>query len=177
VELRDTELRPKMAETAWAKKNITHSKDLIMRLRAMSLRAPMCPKMSRQPILKEWTKTWTLGTHMPKLTEAALRGLIKKPGRHSDGGGLYFRVISEGKAYFVYRYRFGGKEREASLGPYSDLSLKDARETHAELRALVLKEKADPLGERRRMKTMQSVAAVPTFGDMADAYVETHEAT
>jgi hypothetical protein len=40
-----------------------------------------------------------------------------------------------------------------------------------------LKEKADPLGERRRMKTMQSVAAVPTFGDMADAYVETHEAT
>ena len=40
---------------------------------------------------------------MPKLTQAALRGLIKKPGRYSDGGGLYFRVISEGNAYFVYR--------------------------------------------------------------------------
>jgi hypothetical protein len=54
---------------------------------------------------------------MPKLTQLALRGLIKKPGRHSDGEGLYFRVIGERKAYFVYRYRVDGREREASLAP------------------------------------------------------------
>jgi hypothetical protein len=28
------------------------------------------------------------GHVMAKLTQAALRSLIKKPGRHSDGGGL-----------------------------------------------------------------------------------------
>jgi hypothetical protein len=60
---------------------------------------------------------------MPKLTQAKLRGLIKKPGRHADGGGLYFRVIGEGKAYFVYRYRLGGKEHELSIGPLSEWSL------------------------------------------------------
>jgi hypothetical protein len=67
---------------------------------------------------------------MPKLTQAALRGLIKKTGRHSDGGGLYFRVIGEGKAYFVYRYRVGGKERETSLGRSRSLrSQRRARST------------------------------------------------
>ena len=57
---------------------------------------------------------------MPKLTQAALRSLIKKPGRHSDGGGLYFRVLNDAKAYFVYRYTVSGKERETSLGPYPE---------------------------------------------------------
>jgi integrase len=114
---------------------------------------------------------------MPKLTQAALRRLIKKTGRHSDGGGLYFRVIGEGKAYFVYRYRVGGKEREASLGPFPELTLAEAREKHAALRKSVVVDRADPLAEKRGAKTMRAVKAVPTFGDMADAYVQTQEAT
>jgi integrase len=108
---------------------------------------------------------------MPKLTQAALRGLIKKPGRHSDGGGLYFRVIGEGKAYFVYRYRLGGKEHELSIGPLSEWSLKDARTKHKLLAADVAK-KIDP-----RVAKAVAPTAVPTFGDIADAYVQTHEAT
>jgi hypothetical protein len=113
---------------------------------------------------------------MPKLTQAALRRLIKKTGRHSDGGGLYFRVLGDGKAYFVYRFRVDGREREASLGPYPKLSLKEAREKHIDLRKAV-KDKIDPLAERHSAKTMPAPTAVPTFGDMADAYVQTHEAT
>ena len=85
---------------------------------------------------------------MPKLTQAALRRLIKKTGRHSDGGGLYFRVIGEGKAYFVYRYRVDGREREKSLGPYPELSLAEAREKHAALRKSVVVDRADPLAEK-----------------------------
>jgi Arm DNA-binding domain len=112
---------------------------------------------------------------MPKLTQAALRRVIKKTGRHGDGGGLYFRVIGEGKAYFVYRYRVGGKEREASLGPFPELTLAEAREKHAALRKRVVVDRADPLAEKHGAKTMQAVKAVPTFGDMADAYVQTHE--
>ena len=114
---------------------------------------------------------------MPKLTQAALRRLIKKTGRHSDGGGLYFRVIGGVKAYFVYRYRVGGRERETSLGPFPELTLAEAREKHAALRKRVVVDRADPLAEKRGAKIMQAVNAVPTFGGMADAYVQTHEAT
>ena len=98
---------------------------------------------------------------MPKLTQAALRGLIKKPGRYSDGGGLYFRVIGEGKAYFVYRYRVGGKERETSLGPFPELTLAEAREKHAELRKSVVVDKADPIADKRAVKTVPPSAAPP----------------
>jgi integrase len=114
---------------------------------------------------------------MPKLTQAALRRLIKKTGRHSDGGGLYFRVIGGGKAYFVYRYRVDSRERETSLGPFPELTLAEAREKHAAMRKSVVVDKTDPLAEKRGAKIMQAVNAVPTFGGMADAYVQTHEAT
>jgi hypothetical protein len=40
-----------------------------------------------------------------------------------------------------------------------------------------VKDKIDPLAERHSAKTMPAPTAVPTFGDMADAYVQTHEAT
>jgi integrase len=40
-----------------------------------------------------------------------------------------------------------------------------------------VKDKIDPLADKHGAKTMQAVAAVPTFGDMADAYVETHESS
>jgi hypothetical protein len=39
---------------------------------------------------------------MPKLTQIALKSLVRQPGRHSDGGCLYFRVLNDAKAYFVY---------------------------------------------------------------------------
>ena len=113
---------------------------------------------------------------MPKLTQAALRGLIKKPGRHSDGGGLYFRVLGEGKAYFVYRFTVAGRERETSLGPFPELSLAEAREKHAALRKMVKTDKIDPIAQKHVAKTAQP-SAVPTFGAMADEYVTTHEAT
>lgn len=112
---------------------------------------------------------------MPKLTQAALRRLIKKSGRHSDGGGLYFRVIGGQKAYFVYRYRLGGKERETSLGPYPELELADARRKHAEMRKQVVVDGADPLALKRAAKAEPTI--IPTFGDMANSYVEMHEAT
>jgi hypothetical protein len=102
VELRDTEQRLKTAETAGAKKyNALKQLD-----NAAHGYVPARLHVSKNvwaAHIKAWTKTWTLGTRMPKLTQAALRRLIKKTGRHSDGGGLYFRVIGGGKAYFVYR--------------------------------------------------------------------------
>ena len=114
------------------------------------------------------------GHVMPKLTQAALRSLIKKPGRHSDGGGLYFRVLNDAKAYFVYRYTVSGKEHETSLGPFPELGLAEAREKHAELRKMVKVDRVDPIAQKSAAKTVQPSAA-PTFGAMADEFIAAHE--
>jgi integrase len=112
---------------------------------------------------------------MPKLTQIALRSLVKKPGRHSDGQGLFFRVLDANKAYFVFRYRVNGRERETSLGAFPELGLAEARERHADMRKRVRVDKVDPIAQKRAAKTVQPVtAAKPTFGQCADQFVETH---
>src|SRR5215471_5845533 len=77
------------------------------------------------------------GLSMTKLTQAALKGLIKRPGRHGDGQGLFFRVLPGEKGYFVYRFRIGGREREMSLGTWPEMTLAEARDRHATERAKV----------------------------------------
>src|SRR5271166_1371007 len=112
-----------------------------------------------------------------KLTNAGLKKkLLEKPSRHGDGDGLYFRTLGLGRAYWVYRYRVGGKEREMSLGPFPELSLSEARAKHAAARKAVVVDKADPLADRRDAKAMRAKADAPTFGECADAYLEAHEA-
>jgi integrase len=109
-----------------------------------------------------------------KLTNAGLKKLLEKPGRHGDGDGLYFRTLGLGRAYWGYRYRTGGKEREMSLGPYPELSLIEARAKHAAVRKAVVVDKADPLADRVAAKV--AVVKVPAFGQCADAYLQSHEA-
>jgi integrase len=110
-------------------------------------------------------------------THAALRGWVKKPGRYRLAPGLFFRVLPGEKAYFVYRYYFGGKEREMSLGAFPGTTLADALDQHAEERRRVKREKVDPLAAKRAAKEAASAqkAATPTFGQIADEYVATHE--
>jgi integrase len=114
---------------------------------------------------------------MKTLTQAALKGLAKKPGRHWAAHGLFFRVLPGEKCYWVYRYRASGKVREMSLGPYPELTLAEARAKHADLRKQVVIDKADLIAERDAAKRIQGKASVPTFGKMADDYVEAHEAS
>src|SRR5262249_34488982 len=121
------------------------------------------------------TKTWTkeFDSQMGKLTSAALKGLIKNPGRHGDGGGLFFRVVGEAKAYWTYRYRVDGKVREPSIGPYPELGLAEARAKHVELRMRVIGDPAAPLAEKRAAKEARTT--VRTFGQAADDYIAAHE--
>ena len=53
----------------------------------------------------------------------------------SDRDGLGVRASAKGKLVFQYRYRFDGKQRRVDIGPYPGISLKRAREIHADLRA------------------------------------------
>jgi hypothetical protein len=115
---------------------------------------------------------------MGKLTNAALKTLIERPGRHGDGQGLFFRTLGQGRAYWVYRYRSGGKEREYSIGPHPEVSLIKARAKHAELRKRVVVDKADPLADKRAAKEKVALAkGKPSFGAVADGYVTAHEAS
>ena len=112
---------------------------------------------------------------MGKLSSQSLKGLIERPGRYPDGQGLFFRTLGQGRAYWTYRYRSRGKERETSLGPYPEVGIEQARIKHAELRAMVLKQ-IDPVADRRNAKAPDAAKAdVPTFGEMADRYIAAHE--
>ena len=51
-----------------------------------------------------------------------------KPGRHSDGGGLYLNVSSTESKSWLFMWVRGGKRREMGLGPYPAVSLKAARD-------------------------------------------------
>ena len=42
---------------------------------------------------------------------------ILKPGRHSDGGGLYLSISADGRRRWVFLYTWRGKLREAGVGP------------------------------------------------------------
>jgi integrase len=101
---------------------------------------------------------------------------ITKPGRHSDGGGLYLSVSKDGsRRRWVFFYQRDGKQREAGLGHAGGkggVPLKAARETAAEGRAW-LKAGLDPIAEWAKAKTASP--DIPTFGEAADDYIVTHE--
>jgi hypothetical protein len=42
--------------------------------------------------------------------------MLSKPGRHSDGGGLYLAIGSDGRKRWTFMYTWRRKQREAGLG-------------------------------------------------------------
>jgi integrase len=114
-----------------------------------------------------------------KLTNAGLRKLLERSGRHGDGDGLFFRTLGSDKAYWTYRFRVDGRERELSIGPPTLRShwRKLARSTWS-CAGASSSTKADPLAERRAAR--QAIAQAPktgkpTFGEIADAHLLANE--
>jgi integrase len=89
---------------------------------------------------------------------------LTRPGRHSDGGGLYLNVTESGAKSWLFMWKVAGKRREIGLGPLRDVPLGRARELAADARQHVL-EGRDPAASREKPKVM-------TFGEAADALVE-----
>ena len=87
----------------------------------------------------------------------------KKPGRYSDGGGLYL-VIDDQRRRWVFRYTRRGKTTDLGLGSTRDVGLSKAREAAGALRQILM------VGEDPR--SMRLRTAVPNFGEFADEYVE-----
>jgi integrase len=97
---------------------------------------------------------------------------VTTAGRHSDGLGLYLKVEKSGSAQWIFMFRWkrpgvagAGKLVEMGLGSLTKVSLKRAREKARDCREL-LGDGKNPLDIRRAEE------AIPTFGTLADEYVE-----
>jgi len=77
-----------------------------------------------------------------------------------DAHGLYALVHPRGTIYWRYDYRFAGKARTASYGVYPKVSLAEARERHAALRA-TRRDGLDP-AEVKRVAAREAIAATGT---------------
>jgi integrase len=65
-----------------------------------------------------------------------------------DARGLYLYVTPQGSRLWRLKYRWAGREKTLSFGPYPDITLADARERQAEARKM-LREGRDPASETR----------------------------
>ena len=103
-----------------------------------------------------------------KLTATAV-AKVRKPGRHSDGGGLYLNVSNAGTKSWVFIWSRDKRKREMGLGPYPPVSLAGARERADACRKQVANG-LDPIVERDRDTRK-------TFGESADACFEAMKGT
>src|SRR3954454_6127245 len=62
---------------------------------------------------------------------------LTKPGRHSDGDGLYLVVDESGAKRWLFLFRWNGKLKEMGLGGLASVSLADARERADEARRVL----------------------------------------
>jgi integrase len=95
----------------------------------------------------------------------------------SDGDGLYFRKQTREGAAWMFRYRFGGRERWMTLGNYPDMSLAAAR-IEAREKRLMLDKRRDPLFVKQEAEEAQRAAiaaqkARQTFRDLAEDWYST----
>ena len=96
---------------------------------------------------------------MKRLSVSAVQSATR-PGRISDGDGLYLVVQPTGTKSWVCRVQKAGNRRDIGLGSASKVSLKLARERAREVRSQV-EMGLDPLFERRKAN------GIPTFREAA----------
>jgi integrase len=106
-----------------------------------------------------------------KLSALAVSKLTQV-GRYADGGGLYLQISRWRTKAWIFRYRFGPKDRHHGIGPYPLISLAEARQKAEDLRRVRLRGE-DPIAMAEAAKRVQ---AAPTFREIAEAYIANHEA-
>lgn len=111
------------------------------------------------------------------LSDVKLRKIAGKPydgpDELPDGQGLSARISASGHISFQYRYRYGNRTRRMRLGNYGDITLKEARDLHAEARRM-LQTGSDP-ATVRLMEIKEKHAAV-TVSDCLNAWLGSQQA-
>ncbi|RVT92999.1 tyrosine-type recombinase/integrase [Sphingomonas crocodyli] len=110
------------------------------------------------------------------LNRLTARGVaaLKMPGRHADGGGLYFRVTAKGARSWVFMTGTAQKRVEIGLGGLASVSLAAARQIASDMREAAALGK-DPRVVITSMKA-KTECATPKFGKFAEDYISSVEA-
>ena len=105
-----------------------------------------------------------------KLSGRALKALKPKgkPYKAADSDGLYVEVTPVGGKLWRLKYRFGGKEKRLSFGPWPDVTVEAAREKAAEARAALRDGKDPARGHRAARGGMEG----ETMGALAAAWAD-----
>lgn len=106
------------------------------------------------------------------LTDAKIKSLRPRVAlyRVTDSAGLCLEMAPSGSRLWRFRYRFDGKAKMLSLGPYPEISLANAREKRDAARRQLLNG-ADPSASRRANKYAASVAAANTLRAVAEEWL------
>lgn len=79
-----------------------------------------------------------------------------------DGGGLFLLVTPTGGKLWRLKYRFGGTEKQLSLGAYPEISLQDARQRREDARRMVANGD-DPSQTKKAAKVSLAVSPESSF--------------
>lgn len=82
--------------------------------------------------------------------------------RLTDAGGLYLDVMTTGKRVWRMRYKFYGREKLLTIGPYPALSLVKAREKR-DIAKQAIADGTDPAHEKQEAKKLARFKQLQTF--------------
>lgn len=102
--------------------------------------------------------------------EAAKAG--EKDQKMYDNDGLFLLLTTKGQKWWRFKYRFGGKEKQLSLGTYPEVSLAKAREERNDCRKIVAAG-TDPSALRKAQK--KATTQNKTFRDVATNWISLHK--
>ncbi len=110
-----------------------------------------------------------------KLTDTFIRHIAGtgKVQKHTDGGGLFLYITPEGKKYWRLAYRFGGKQKLLSIGPYPTVGLREAREKREDAKKLLLAD-IDPSAAKQEAKAAVFEAVKNSFEAVAREWYDKH---
>lgn len=109
-----------------------------------------------------------------KLTDRRIKSLKPKETSYKafDGRGLYILIKPSGSKLWKMKYRFEGKEKTLSFGPYPETSLSEARERSLAARKQ-LGTGLDPSAEQKR-QAKETEAQSTTFEHLAREWMTKH---
>lgn len=105
---------------------------------------------------------------MGLLTDVQIKHWVRtgEPVAKSDGDGLTFTLSAGGTASWVLRYRYGGKQREKTIGRFPDVSLKKAREIAAADRVRI--QQGVDVGREKQLEKHDQIRAITVRQLVAD---------
>lgn len=95
-----------------------------------------------------------------------------KPYALTDGGGLYLEILPTGTKVWRYKFHYNGRRDKITIGRYPAVSLKDARQRHAELLEKIAAGQDPKAGLQTKVSGGSKASGEATFEHYARKWVE-----